>query len=370
VGDLVRGVAQVLQLPTAEAAQHLGTLEIARRLGMTRKLVESCIDSVLANDNGREQRDVIAAQAAPRQLEEFPEQGQLNLPPRRRQAVKSPPTSTQPLREAAIQPDAPEMLFAAEQPADIPLERTSGIRIRPIEAPAPSTGVGGTATSQTALSRLRGRPARNLLRFTAPRSPESTESDPAASDASPPLADFDRLTASIESVTEALGGQPLEFYERDLPQIAAAETARRVRADVVVLLLDNGEGIMEVSGGVGLTPAERHLSVEYSRDVMRELFRAGVGLIEDTDRVRGALAGIPGSRAETLVMVPLVHERLGFGVLMAGRNRSQTAVPTEVFSDTEIEVLMGFADAAAASLRIAVLLRHLKGQLRVLEDDP
>jgi hypothetical protein len=138
---------------------------------------------------------------------------------------------------------------------------------------------------------------------------------------------------------------------------------------VVVLLLDNGEGLMEVSGGVGLTPAERRLSVEYGRDVMRELFRAGVGLIEDTDRVRGALGGIPGSRAETLVMVPLVHERLGFGVLMAGRNRSQTGVPTEVFTDVEIEVLMGFADAAAASLRTAVLLRHLKGQLRALEEE-
>jgi hypothetical protein len=217
--------------------------------------------------------------------------------------------------------------------------------------------------------RPRGRRARNLLRFTAPRRPEESEFEAADPEVSTPLADFDRLTASIESVTEALGGQPLEFYERDLPQIAAAETARRVRADVVVLLLDNGEGLMEVSGGVGLTPAERRLSVEYSRDVMRELFRAGVGLVEDTDRVRGALAGIPGSRAETLVMVPLVHERLGFGVLMAGRNRSQTGVPTEVFSDAEVEALMGFADAAAASLRTAVLLRHLKGQLKALEED-
>jgi hypothetical protein len=232
-------------------------------------------------------------------------------------------------------------------------------------------GSGETATGQGGPERKnRTRRARSLLRFTAPKRPESTEREvPAPDAATPPLADFDRLTASIESVTEALGGQPLEFYERDLPQIAAAETARRVRADVVVLLLDNGEGLMEVSGGVGLTPAERRLNVEYSRDVMRELFRAGVGLIEDTDRVRGALAGIPGSRAETLMMVPLVHERLGFGVLMAGRNRSQTGVPTEVFADTEIEVLMGFADAAAASLRTAVLLRHLKGQLRALEEE-
>ena len=178
--------------------------------------------------------------------------------------------------------------------------------------------------------------------------------------------DFDVISALVQ-----LAAAPSSLATTiRLMDLSRAYSRRAIDfAEVVVLLLDNGEGLMEVSGGVGLTPAERRLSVEYSRDVMRELFRAGVGLVEDTDRVRGALAGIPGSRAETLVMVPLVHERLGFGVLMAGRNRSQTGVPTEVFSDAEIEVLMGFADAAAASLRTAVLLRHLKGQLRALEEE-
>jgi hypothetical protein len=179
--------------------------------------------------------------------------------------------------------------------------------------------------------------------------------------------DFERLTHSIERVSEVLGDQPIEFYERDLPQIAAAETARRVRADIVVLLLDNGEGLLEVSGGVGLTPVERRMTVDYGRDVMRELFRAGVGLVEDTDRVRGALAGIPGSRAETLVMVPLVHERLGFGVLVAGRRGSAQGTPAQVFTDEEVESLMNFADDAASSLRTAVLLRHLKHQLNPIE---
>ena len=254
------------------------------------------------------------------------------------------------------------MLLAAAAATESPLGRTPGTPVQP-------PGDRGAAAGDDQPPGRRDRRPRGLLRFTAPKRPEAGEREASSPDDPSPLADFDRLTQSIESVTEALGGQPLEFYERDLPQIAAAETARRVRADVVVLLLDNGEGLMEVSGGVGLTPAERRMNVEYNRDVMRELFRAGVGLIEDTDRVRGALAGIPGSRAETLVMVPLVHERLGFGVLMAGRHRSQTGVPTEVFTDSEIEVLMGFADAAAASLRTAVLLRHLKGQLRALEEE-
>ncbi|HEX8930789.1 MAG TPA: hypothetical protein VGA45_17890 [Actinomycetota bacterium] len=214
----------------------------------------------------------------------------------------------------------------------------------------------------------RSRRAWNLRRFTASRRPETPQPQVAAVGGASVRADPDRLGQSIESLTAALGGQPTKFYERDLPQTAASEIAKRVRADVIVVLLDNGQGIMEVSGSVGLTADERQLSVEYSGDAMRELFRAGVGLIEDTDRVRGALAGIPGSRAETMILVPLVHERLGFGVLVAGRDRSTTGRPAEVFTDRDVQALMGFARAHAESLRTAVLLRRLKGQLSALEN--
>ena len=214
----------------------------------------------------------------------------------------------------------------------------------------------------------RSRRAWNLRRYIASRRPETPQPQAPVAPGASVGADLDRLSRSIQSLTAALGGQPIEFYERDLPQIAADEIAKRVRADVIVVLLDNGQGIMEVSGGVGLTPDERQLSVEYSHDVMRELFRAGVGLIEDTDQVRESLAGIPGSRAEILILVPLVHGRLGFGVLMAGRDRSTTDKPAEVFTDRDVQALMGFADAIAESLRTAVLLRRLKGQLKALEN--
>ena len=224
------------------------------------------------------------------------------------------------------------------------------------------------ATERPSDQDKRSRRAWNLRRFTASRRPETPQPQVAAVGGASVGADPDRLGQSIASLTAALGGQPTKFYERDLPQIAASEIAKRVRADVIVVLLDNGQGVMEVLGGVGLTADERQLSVEYSHDLMRELFRAGVGLIEDTDRVRGALAGIPGSRAETLVMVPLVHERLGFGVLVAGRDRRATGRPAEVFTDRDVQALMGFARANAESLRAAVLLRRLKGQLSALED--
>jgi DNA-binding CsgD family transcriptional regulator len=49
VQDLLRGVAQVLQLQPAEAAQRVGAQEIARRLGMSGRLVERCTDAALTN---------------------------------------------------------------------------------------------------------------------------------------------------------------------------------------------------------------------------------------------------------------------------------------------------------------------------------
>jgi ATP-binding cassette, subfamily B, bacterial len=271
-------------------------------------------------------------------------------------AASAPTDAPRPTASTKPAPSTPSAPAAKDAPVSAP----SGTRAAMDQA----AGATERPSDQDKWSRR----AWNLRRFTASRRPETPQPQVAAVGGASVGADLDRLSRSIESLTAALGGQPIEFYERDLPQIAADEIAKRVRADVIVVLLDNGQGIMEVSGGVGLTPDERQLSVEYGRDVMRELFGARVGLIEDTDRVRGALAGIPGSRAETLILVPLVHERLGFGVLMAGRDRSTTGKPAEVFTDRDVQALMGFARANAESLRTAVLLRRLKGQLSALEN--
>jgi hypothetical protein len=121
--------------------------------------------------------------------------------------------------------DAPEVRLAAEEAAEAPPGPTPGTPARPPGGTPPSAGDGEPATADEVPDRKgRGRRARSLLRFTAPRRPEHTEREVSSHDAATPLADFDRLTQSIESVTEALGGQPLEFYERDLPQIASGRT--------------------------------------------------------------------------------------------------------------------------------------------------
>jgi membrane protease YdiL (CAAX protease family) len=161
--------------------------------------------------------------------------------------------------------------------------------------------------------------------------------------------------------------RPLSTARRDggdLPQSVAVEIAERLAADVVVVLLDNGEGLMEVSGGVGLTPADVRQSVEYSHDAMRELFRTSLRLIVDTSRVGRALVGIPGSDAQTLLKAMLVHDHSWFGVLIAGRNRSRSGVPAEMFTGADVRSLVAIGEAATPSLHAVVLLRRLEWGLK------
>jgi membrane protease YdiL (CAAX protease family) len=154
------------------------------------------------------------------------------------------------------------------------------------------------------------------------------------------------------------------LQDRDVPQSVAVEIAQRIGADMVVVLLDNGEGIMEVFGGVGLTPADVRLSVDYSHDTMRQLYRTSLRLIEDTNRVGQALVGIPGSHAQTLLMAMLVHDHNWIGVLIAGRNRSRSGVPAEAFIGADVRSLVAIGEAATPPLHAVVLLRRLERELK------
>jgi ATP-binding cassette, subfamily B, bacterial len=294
-------------------------------------------------------------------------------PPETPAAAKAPNPlriTPAPAGPAAPEPTDAPRLAASTKPAsstpsaptakDVAVPAASGARAVKDQAAG--------ATERPSDQDKRSRGAWNLRRFTSSRRPETPQPQAPAARGASVGEDLDRLSQSIESLSAALGGQSSEFYERDLPQIAASEIAKRVRADVVVVLLDNGQGIMEVSGGVGLTPAERQLQVEYSHEVLLELFRVGAGLIEDTERVRALIRSIPGSDSQTLVMVPLVHEGHGFGALILGRS-CPTGQPRPEFTEPEIETLMDFAEYVAAPLRsTVVLLRRLKGQPSALDN--
>jgi len=172
------------------------------------------------------------------------------------------------------------------------------------------------------------------------------------------------VLADPSQAAQPLATAPRRRYDHNLLQLTAVEVAMQLRADVVVLLLDNGAGLMEVSGAVGLPPAERRLSVEYSHPVMHELFWSTLSVIEDTSRISSTLNGIPGSQAQTLLLAMLVHDHSWIGVLIAGRNGSQAGDPTEVFTDTDIRTFIAAAARATPSVHTVIQLRRLERGLK------
>jgi hypothetical protein len=207
-------------------------------------------------------------------------------------------------------------------------------------------------------------PAPKVDRPDAAPAAEPRVPEPAAErrDSGPAVDPLNRASEATPPHPSAPHPSGSEEVSPDPPEAVAGRLAERLEANTVALLLDNNHGLLEVAGGIGLTAAERQLQVEYGHEVLLELFRVGVGLIEDTERVRGLISGIPGCNSQSLVMVPLVHEGHGFGALIIGRT-SPPGQPRPEFTEPEIEALMDFAEDVAAPLRSTVLLRRLKGQL-------
>jgi capsular polysaccharide biosynthesis protein len=177
--------------------------------------------------------------------------------------------------------------------------------------------------------------------------------------------EFEQLPARLQHLTDTLAHQPLTLYTDDMPQVVAEETARRLAADVVALLFDNGRGVLDVAGGVGLDEDEWSATIRHDDEAVRALLREGIGHYH---RAQPGFqhTSLPGRSAEAFVMTPLLHQGLGFGVLLAGRKRVN-GQPAPPFSDSETEWIVDFARDATPMLRTAVLLRYLKVRLQALD---
>jgi capsular polysaccharide biosynthesis protein len=170
-----------------------------------------------------------------------------------------------------------------------------------------------------------------------------------------------------------LAKEPLDVYSKTLPQVMAEEIPADVPADMVVILLDDGQGSLRVAGSVGLDPGEQDAIVDQSHDQLRRALRNGVSVLQGTDVVGTDAAGIPGSQTlEALTIVPLVQGRTWLGVLLIGRRASpgQHATP---FSDEEIaDVLLRGMELAAItqSLLLAKRLRETLGAFEPSSERP
>jgi len=178
------------------------------------------------------------------------------------------------------------------------------------------------------------------------------------------IVDFNRLTTSIEQVFDSLEGPRQHLYDRDIPQISSDEVASRFPVDFVALLLDDGGGL-RVKGQAGL-PAEWVRSAEaHDLDAAAELLRGGPRLVDERDRKWLDEAGVPGDDAEAVVLVPLVHDEVAFGALLAGQWSSNGRA--QALDRGQVHDIATCAQQLTPYLRAWLRLRHLKRRLGTLQ---
>jgi capsular polysaccharide biosynthesis protein len=175
---------------------------------------------------------------------------------------------------------------------------------------------------------------------------------------------FDRLTEHLQEVMETLRVDGWSVAQQSLPQLEAEKAAQHFGLEVAVILLDDGRGRLEVAGEVGLDPIERDKAIRYDRDIWGEVFDGGPRRAAEEDRTMFAEAGIPRDAAESLFMVPLVHDDVGFGLLLVNMHTNGDG-PTKV-DDRRIEGVMAYAGVIVPTLWSWVLLgrlmQHLGGE--------
>jgi capsular polysaccharide biosynthesis protein len=178
------------------------------------------------------------------------------------------------------------------------------------------------------------------------------------------IADFDQIATSVQELFQYLDGPPQRLYEEDLPQLAAEEIAHRFQVDLAVVLLDNA-GEVQPMGSVGLRATRTGTIDRGVRHLIETAVRTGPRLVDDDELVRLASTGLGGDQADSLALVPLVRDQVGFGVLVAGRrDTDDQATP---LTEAEVEEIAACTRDIVPYLWAWLLLRNLKLRLRTLQ---
>jgi hypothetical protein len=178
------------------------------------------------------------------------------------------------------------------------------------------------------------------------------------------IADFDQIATSVQELFHYLNGPPQRLYEEDLPQLAAEEIAHRFQVDLVVVLLDNA-GEIQPMGSVGLRAARTGTIDRGARHLIETAVRTGPRLVDDDELVRLASSGLGGDQADSLALVPLIRDQVGFGVLVAGRR--DTGDQAAPLTEAEVQEIAASTRDIVPYLWAWLLLRNLKLRLRTLQ---
>jgi capsular polysaccharide biosynthesis protein len=177
--------------------------------------------------------------------------------------------------------------------------------------------------------------------------------------------DFTQLTVSIQRIFRSLEGHRYRLYEQNVPQMAADDIANWFPVDLAVVLLENDQGMLQVAGSVGLSSFEEHMTIEDNRELLLQVVEMGSRMVDEQERSRLAAANVPGSQAQTLIVVPLIYDQVAFGMLLMGQRGDSADQPALVQGD--VDRVRVWARDISPYLRAWLLLRYLKFRLRLVQ---
>jgi phospholipase C len=165
----------------------------------------------------------------------------------------------------------------------------------------------------------------------------------------------ERLGAPIEELIRLLAQQLPARTARRLPETAAARAAKRARADAAMVLLDDGTGVLKVSGSVGLPPGRSTLEAGDGVELLLQQLHADPVTVP-----LSILTPLPGGRRQPLLAIPLVHGDRAFGLVVVIRHPQPGNGHVPLFTGKDVQALTALAEEFAEPLRALFLLRRLK----------
>jgi hypothetical protein len=145
--------------------------------------------------------------------------------------------------------------------------------------------------------------------------------------------------------------------------MAAEEVAHWFQVDLVAILLDNAGEVQ--MGSVGLRTS-RTGTDRGVRHLIEAAARSGPRLVDHDELARLAQTGLEDDQADSIALVPLVRDQVGFGVLLAGRRRTDERVAPLTEQEVQ-EIADSMRDIMVPYLWAWLLLRNLKLRLRTLQ---
>jgi capsular polysaccharide biosynthesis protein len=185
------------------------------------------------------------------------------------------------------------------------------------------------------------------------------------------LADVDhnRATESVGQAVDSLDKDPellyslaewLESQHQNFPQITAERLRDRLLFEKVAVLLKSDEGL-DLAGCVGWHPDGVRPVGQHDPTILNKLGANGARQIESAERDELLNAGLLENEDQTIVVAPLKHENVAFGVLLAGQEESFSKARRQ--SNGSFDGIGSFARSVAPDLHAWLLLHKLREQL-------